>query len=147
MDSWKGLDGTEIIEIAMHLGNAFFDAQHGAGGGRSEAANQAWLDGFNLPIEERGAGLNFVCLRRAIPRRSALHDIADVNIFTLQAHHLNHLVQQLACPPHKRTSLLVLVSARTLPNEYEFRVRIPVSEHNRLTGGCQLAAAAITKIV
>src|ERR1017187_8454546 len=147
MDSRKGFYGTEIIEMAVSLGNALFDSQHGAGGGRSQAANQPWLDGFNLPIEERGAGVNFICLRRAIPRRAALDDVADVNVFTLRAHHLNHFVQQLASPPHKGESLLVFVSARSLPDEYEFRVRIPVSERNCLTGGSKLAAAAITKIL
>src|SRR5208283_4695744 len=85
VDGGKRLGAGKVIELAADFGDAFLDAQHGADGGRAQAANQARLDGFNLAIEEGRAGIHFILFRRAISRWAALDDVEDVNVYALQA--------------------------------------------------------------
>ena len=147
VDGSKGFGGAKIVEPTTDFGDTFLDAQDGADGGSAQAANQARLDGLNLAIEEGRAGVNLVLFRSAIPWGAALDDIADVDLLAFQANGFHHAVQKLPCSPHEGETLFVFVSARTLTNEHQLSVRVPLAKHNRLASERQSAAAAVAEIL
>jgi hypothetical protein len=111
--------------------------------GRAQAADQARADRLELAEEERRASFHLVALRRAITRRPALHDVADVNVLALDADKLKHPVEQLSGASHKRESLLIFVSARAFADEHQFGVRVPLAEDDGLSSRGQTATVAV----
>ncbi len=71
-------------------------------GDGAQAHDHLWPDHINLPQQIRRTRGHFIRLWRAIFRRPAFHDIADVNVFALQAHRFDHLRQQFAGAADKR---------------------------------------------
>ena len=95
-----------------------------------------------LPEEVRFAGRDFVGLGIAVPRRTALQDIADVDILTLQSHGHNDLRQELARPPHEGPPLLVFIGTRRLADKDEIGMRISFPEDKVLSPFSQGTAMA-----
>ena len=66
-----------------------------------------------------------------VPGRTALHDVADVDVATAEAENVaEDLREQLPGGSDERLSLLVLVEPGRLTDEQHVRVRIPYAEHD-----------------
>src|SRR5205823_12226583 len=91
-----------VVEAAANLEHALFKTQQGLDGRSAKAADEPRPDGLNLTEEKRRAALDFVPLRSAVAGRAAFYDVADIDVLALDADRLEHSVQELACPPHKR---------------------------------------------
>src|SRR5690348_8040456 len=86
-------------------------------GNRAEAYDGFGIDDRELPVQKRRAGFHFVRLRRAIFRRTALHHVADVNVFTLEAHRFDHLREQFSRAADERQSLNIFIAPRPFADE------------------------------
>jgi hypothetical protein len=89
---------------------------------------------------------DFVLLWEPIFRRPALNDIADINLFALEAHGFNHLREQFSRAADKWKALNVFVVPGTLADKNEFSVRIAVGKDDVRSGLVKLAACAFAKI-
>ena len=61
------------------------------------------------PSRYRGNSAHVIGGRRAVIRRAALQDVADVNVFALQPAGDDDVVQELTCPADERFALGVFV--------------------------------------
>ena len=78
----------------------------------------------------------------AVLRWPALDDVADVGVaIAVDAHALEHAIQQLAGAAHKGLSLLILLSTRTLADDHQARLGISAADHDLAAAGAQLAEA------
>jgi len=96
--------------------------------GRSEGDDDFGLDDLNLLKEKRLAGVGFDWLRHTVLGWAAFHYIRDIDLFALEAHGGDHVVEQLAASADEGQTLCVFIRARTLTDEHEPRVGIAVSE-------------------
>ena len=88
------------------------------------------LHQLHLPPQIAAARLLLGVQRIPVLRRAALDTVGDIDALTGQADHLQHIVQQLPGPAHKRLPLLVLVGAGGLPHQQHLRRRIAYAEHH-----------------
>ena len=84
---------------------------------------------LDLALEQRGAGLDFVGQRIAVPRGAALEHVADVHrLLPRQGHGGQHEVQELAGPADEGNTGGVLVGSRRFPHHHEASGRVAVRE-------------------
>ena len=134
----------EVVEAATQGVHGVVDAEQVLGGGRAQGHDDLGADDANLAQQERRAGIALVALGRAVARRTALHDVGDVNLFALQAHGGDHVVEQLSGAPDERQALRVFVCARPFADEHQLGVRIAGAEDDLLAAElAQLATLAI----
>src|ERR1700722_3017531 len=103
-------------------------------GGRSESDDHFGLDDLNLLKEKWLAGVGFDWLGDAVLWRAALHDVGDVDLFALQAHGVNHVVEQLAAAADEGQTLCVFIGAWAFADEHEARVGVSVTEDDLVAG-------------
>src|SRR5207245_3790161 len=132
MDRSERLGPPVVVETAANLEHAFLKAQQSLDGRSSQAADEPRPDCLNLTEEKRRAALDFVPLRSAVAGRAAFYHVADVDVLALDADRLEHSVQELACRPDKRDSLLIFIGAGPFADENKVRVRAPLTKHDRL---------------
>src|SRR4051794_10398950 len=98
------------LPVAAKFRDAFFGIEKRFHRCRPERANRFRLDGHELTEQELPAGLHLVRKGRAVLRRSALHDVADVDIRACNRNTffgggiVDHLSQQLSRAADKRQS-------------------------------------------
>ncbi len=96
-------------------------------------------DEIDLAVEERLAGRDLVRLRIPVLRRPALDDVGDVDVRALELNGLDDLREQLPGASDERLAEAVLVGARRLAHEHQFRLRIADAEDD-------LAAALLAQL-
>src|SRR5262249_17954683 len=79
--------------------------------------------------------------RIAVAGGAALEHVRNEDLLALHPDFVEQLVEQLARPAHERKPLLVLAGPGRLADEHQLRVGVAVSEHDRLAGCRELAAA------
>src|SRR5439155_23388183 len=84
--------------------------------------------------------------RSAVAGRAAFYDVADIDVLALDADRLEHSVQELACPPHKRESLLIFIGAGPFAHENKLRARAALTKDDRLAARRQAAALAVAQV-
>jgi hypothetical protein len=132
--------------LAAELRDAAVRRENGLRGGASEADDYFWRDGINLAQEEWRTLLDFVSFRRAIFRRAAFDDVADVNVLALQAHRFNHLRQKFSSAANEGKALHVFIVAGAFADENELGFGIAVAEDDFIPRGMKFAACAFTKV-
>jgi hypothetical protein len=100
-----------------------------------------------LPKKKRGADFDFVGARSAIVRRPTFYRIADIDVLPFEPYGLDHLVQELAGPPHKRPPLLILIMARPFAYKHELGFWGTLAEHQVGPSLVQSATSTITQLV
>ncbi len=108
-------------------------------------------DDLDLPEQESLAGRDLLRLRVAVPGRTALDDVRDVDLLAAELaaaddHRLDHLRQELARPPDERQSLGVLVGPGPLADEHQRRRRVPRSEHDRVAPAARACTGCIPRV-
>ena len=141
------LGATEVVPASAQFRHGSIDRQQRLGRDRAQRHDRLRLDGRDLPHQKGRAGFALVALRRAVSRRPALDDVRDIHIFAPQAHGLDHVVEQLSGAAHEGLALLVFVSARSLADEHQLRLRIAHAEDDLLASlFVQTAAGAVANI-
>jgi hypothetical protein len=132
--------------LSAEVRNAAVCFENGLRGGASEADDYFGGDGINLAQQEWRALAYFIFLRGAIFRRTALHDVADVDVFSLQAHRFNHLREKFSGAADKRETLHVLIMAGAFADKNEFGFWIAVAEDNFIPRSVEFAARAFAEV-
>src|SRR5215467_12267407 len=104
-------------------------------------------DHFELPEQKWRTGGDFVFFGRAILRRTAFHDVANVDIFALQTHSFDHLSEKSSGAAYKGQTLRVFVGARTFSHKNQLGFGISVAEDNGLPVPMKLAASTFSQIL
>jgi hypothetical protein len=106
-----------------------------------------WIDRINLAKKEWFALLDLVRLRVAVPWRTALNHVGNIDLSPSQTNSFDDLRQKLSGSTNKGLSLRVLVSAWSFPNEHQVCMRIADAEHYLSPSKrVEFATVAITKI-
>src|SRR5579863_3190075 len=90
------------------------------------------FDGGDLPHQKWRASLALLTLRRPVSRRTAFDNVRNVNIFSPQAHSLDHVIEQLSGAPHERLTLHVFIRAGSFADKHEISFWIAHAEHDLL---------------
>jgi hypothetical protein len=113
---------TDLAWLTVNTG----DARFWKGPRHREAPqchHQLGLDQLDLPVQVRLAGFDLLGQRVAIARRTALDDVGDKDLRAFQANTLEQFIEKVACRPHEREALLILVEARGLTDEHDLCIR------------------------
>src|SRR5438445_3807130 len=132
--------------LSAKLGNPAVGLQQGFCGDGAQANNYFGSDDVDLAKKKRRASADFIFFRLAILRWTAFHYVADVHVFTLQAHGFDHLGQQFSRAPDERQALRVFIGARAFADENELRLGISVAKNNFVPRAVEFAARAFTEI-
>jgi hypothetical protein len=132
--------------LSAELGNAAVCFENGLRGGAAQADDYFGGDGVNLAQQEWRALADFIFFWSAIFRRAAFHDVADVDIISLQAHGFDHLRQKFSGTANERESLHVFVVTRTFAYEHKFGFGIAIAENYFVARLMKLAARAFAEI-
>lgn len=116
-------------------------------GGLAKGDNDFGADDVDLLEEEWDAGVGFVGLGGAVLRGPALDDIGDVDLFALEAHGGDHVVEELATPAYEGQALGVFVRAGALADEHELGVGVAVAEDELVAAFGELAARAVADLL
>ena len=110
------------------------------GGDPPQTDDDLWTDEGHLVAKVVNTGVLLRIQRVPVLRRTAFDDVGDVHVFLpAQIDELQHLVQQLAAPPHKGLTLEVLIFAGALSNEHDLRVPDAHAEYHMVPGVRQRA--------
>ena len=139
--------------LAAHLGDAFLAAGERARGGAAQRADGLRTDRDKLAVEELAADLHLVRLGRAVPGRTALHHIADVDVGArerdafLLGGALDHLREQLSGAPDERDALRVFIGAGAFADEHQRGLLVADAEDDLVAALVQAAAVAIADVL
>src|SRR4029077_1140673 len=136
----------EVVPAATEFRHRRADGQQIFCGRRAQSNHRLRPDRGNMPHEKRRASFALVALGLAVARRTAFHDVRDINIFAPQAHGFDHVVEQLAGAADERLSLGVSIRARALANEHQLGARIAHAKHDLLPALVKFAASAIAEV-
>ncbi len=91
-------------------------------------------------------GGDFVLLWSSVGRRTAFHDVADINLIARELDGFDDFGKQLSGGSHKRQPLSIFVCPRSLAHENQLGLGSSRAKHDVGSSGAKLAAAAISQI-
>src|SRR3990172_7103201 len=115
MKGGKDRDALIAVKSAAEFRNLLLGSQQDLGCKVAEGTDQLRLDGLKLADQERLARGGLIRLRISVPGRSALDDVANIDLLAGQLHRLDDPGEELSGPPHERLALLVFVRPPRLP--------------------------------
>src|SRR5437773_9504556 len=136
-----------LVHAATQARDWIERAEERARGELAERDDHLRLDDFDLPEQERLAGLDFVLLGVPVLWRTTLDHIRNVDVIAREADRLDDFREELTGAADERDALDVFVMARRLADKHEVGRRIAHSEHDLLPPeAVQLAARAVAKV-
>src|SRR5260370_12667043 len=123
-----------LVPIPAQPHHAVLRLEQSLDGRRAERANRLGANRLQLAKKKLAAHLHLIGRRRAILRRAALDDVADVNVFSKERDALpfggpfDHLRQELSGPADERRPLLVLVGPRAFAYKHQSRLLVARSK-------------------
>jgi hypothetical protein len=132
--------------LAAELGNAACGFKEGLCGASAESNDHSRIDGIELAQQEWRTGSDFVFFRETVLRRAAFDDVADVNIFALQAHGFDHLREKFTGAADEGEALKIFIMAGAFADKDEFGFRTAVAEDNFVAGLVKFAAGAFAEV-
>ena len=136
----------EVHPLSPEMRNAAVCLQQRLRSGCAETHNHFRLKHIQLAKQKWRAFRYFVRLRLTISGRAALHDVADIDITTVEAHRFNHLREKFSGATDKRQSLRIFIRAWAFAHKNELCFSASIAEHNFVACLVQLAARALAKI-
>lgn len=136
----------EFKPLTAQARNGLLRANQRLEGHSAEANNRFRTNHVQLAIQKRGAGLDFVGLRRSIFRRPTFDHVANVNLVSTQTHRFDHLREQLARSTDERQSLDIFVAARPFTDKDELCVLDAGAKHDVCAFLTQLASLAVPDV-
>ena len=103
-------------------------------------------DDVDLAEEEGRAGVALFGLGGAVAGGAAFDDVGDVDLFALETHGGDHVVEQLAGFADEGNALRVFVGAGAFTDEHKARVWGAVGEDELVAAGVEGAAGAVADI-
>ena len=140
------LSSAKFEPLSTKLRDATIGFQQGLRCDGPEADDYFGRDGINLAQQKRRARSDFVFLGGTIFRRAAFHDVADVDVFPLQAHCFDHLGEKFSGAADKREALHVFVVSGAFADENEVSFGITVAENNFVARGVEFATRAFAEV-
>lgn len=116
------------------------------GGESAESTYEVGLDGRNLTLQKRETGFDLIGFGIPVARRTALDDIANINLAAGKFDGFDDTGKQLTGCTDKGFSLPILFKARTLADKYQLGPFISVTKYNIVSSLGKSAALAITQI-
>src|SRR4051794_17938535 len=141
-----------LVPVAAEPGDAFLRAEQRLCGRTAEGADRLGLEHHQLAEEELATDLHFLGLGRAVLRRPAFNDVADVYVRAFEGNAffargaLDHLCQKLAGPADERDPLLVLIGTRAFADKDQPGLLIADPEDELIAAGVQGAAGAVADV-
>ena len=115
---------------AAKLADSDCGAQEGGHSGVAQRDDHVRFHELELLVHERKTALHFLWLRLPISGRSALQDVAHVNVeHGVESHRGDHPVEQLPRATDEWNSLRVLVPTGRLAEKENFGLRIPTRKN------------------
>src|SRR6202007_1015215 len=111
-----------------------------------QAADHLRLNACELPQQKWRANGNFVLIGQAIFRRTALHDVADVDGLAPKRHRFDQLREKFSRSPDERLTLHIFVVPGPFAYEDQLRFGISDAKYNLGARFVQTAARAFTEI-
>ena len=102
---------------------------------------------IDLLKQEGRASVSLLRLGNAILRGPAFDDIRDINLFALQTHGGNHVVEQLAGAADEWKSLGIFVGAWPLAHKHQSSVRITIAKNDLVAASGKSAPGAIADLL
>jgi len=102
--------------------------KQGVGSKRSQGTDYPRVDRLKLLDKKGLAGSYFLWLGIPVTGRTALEDIAYIDITPLQSHGRDNPGQKLPGAADKGSPLDVFISSRRLADEYDLGLRVPLTE-------------------
>jgi len=113
-----GTGGQEVVKLSAQLGHGRAVGQQIFRRGSAQRHHNFGPDDRDLAHEIRRAGFALLALGRAVVRRTAFHDVSDVDIFPAQTHSFDHVGEQLAGATDERLALRVFIGAGAFTHEH-----------------------------
>src|SRR5688572_30285272 len=135
------------LRLAMDLRNAALAAGEQLRRVVAEGADHLRLDQLDPPYQERGALLDLLRERVAVPGRPAHEAVVDEHVLTVEPDLSEELVEELPRRAHEGEALEVLLGARRLADEHDVGVRVPRSEHEPGASGFERAFVLTRPVV
>ena len=132
--------------LAAETRNGLLCAEQGLERDGAKANNDLRMDDVELAKKERRAGFDFVGLGRAIFRRTAFDNVADVDILAAETHGFDHLREQFSGAADERQALDIFIVARAFADENEFRRGAARAEYDVGALLAELAAFAVADV-
>src|SRR5579884_3976190 len=141
-----------LLPVAAQPHDSLLGSEQSLCGRPAQRANGFGPDRQELAEQKLAADLHLIGLRRAVAGRTALDDIADINVFAAQRNPfllrrvLDHLREKLPGAPYKRNALLVFIGPRAFADKNERRALVPNAKYNLGSALVETAAAAIADV-
>jgi hypothetical protein len=110
----------------------------------TEGANEIRPDRLYLALQKRKTGFDLIGPGIAIIRRTALDDIADINLITGKIDGFDYTAKEIAGGADKGFALPVLIESGAFTDKNELGPGISVTKYNPVTLFCQSTALAFT---
>ena len=107
---------------------------------RAEQDQEIRRDQLDLAAHEGQAKRQFLRRRGAVARRAPGHDIGDIDSCAVEADRRQHLVEQLPGAADERLADPILLGARPLADDHDFRIGRAIGENQPGRGIFQGAA-------
>lgn len=128
MEGRHGINTPIFEPLPMNFGDSRFpqkvEERHSA-----QKDERLWFDKIDLPVEVGQTACRLVIGGVSVTRRAALYNIGDIDRFTAILHCGDHLVQQLPGRADERSTRLVLVETRPLPDKHQISMVIDLAEN------------------
>ena len=141
-----------VLPVAAQFRDAQPRAEQVARRGRSQQADGLGANGVELARQELAAGVHLVGFRRAVARRAALHDVADVDVVAADRNPSPVAVLLIICVsswPARPTNGSPWASSSApgpSPTKTSLRVRIAAAEDDLRAAFVQPAAGAVADV-
>jgi hypothetical protein len=140
----------DVEELAAQFRNRDVGLKQVLGGKCAEATYDFRSNDGQLPFEKRIARQNLVGLRVPVIRRTALQDIADVDVITSNAPRVDggvdNLRQQLTGAANEWNALLIFVGTWRFADKHKFGIDVAGAKDNVCARRGQLAALAVSDV-
>jgi len=136
----------KIEPLAAELRHTAIGLKQSFRGGGAEADDDFGVDDVKLAQKKRRTSANFILFRQAIVGRAALHHVADVDVFALQAHGFDHLRQKFTRSTDEWKTLGVFVGTGAFADKNQLRFGISIAENNGMATAVEFAASAFAKV-
>src|SRR4051812_38212790 len=128
------------VHLAPQLSQTPSDPQHGLRGRAAQGKNHSRLYDFQLAMKIWNTGRDLIRQGLSILGRATLDNVSDVYRLARQFDSLQDAVEQVSGLTHERSALRVLGGPRSLSDEKEFRVGIPLARDGVDATGTETAA-------
>ena len=133
--------------LAMLLGDSVMGVYQTHSRDAAEADQKAGADEGDLLLQPWKTGILLIRQRIPVFRRTAFDDIGDLDVFSAEIEHGQHVVEQISGPADERDSLQVLLFAGPFSHKHQLCVLVADAENKIGPGRTEGAFHAILAVM